>query len=135
MTTLPNSLKSGRTNAPADCTASLIALIPVFIECSILQSDGHENQKMRSNGAAVLPSLAFCTAVALSHDPSTAVRHIPDGSQEQVKRGNFEIRYPSRVDGRLQLVSPTLIRPDLRPIRRSNKPGQQSVSSYRVGGD
>src|SRR5664279_6167972 len=46
--TLPNSLNSGRTNAPASCTASLIALIPVFIGSEILLSDGHQDQKMCS---------------------------------------------------------------------------------------
>ena len=46
--TLPNSLNSGRTNAPASCTASLMALIPVFIGSEILLSDGQENQKMCS---------------------------------------------------------------------------------------
>src|ERR1035441_10550483 len=46
--TLPNALNSGRTTAPASCTASLIALIPVFIGPETLLFDGQENQKMRS---------------------------------------------------------------------------------------
>src|SRR2546423_12253162 len=46
--TFPISLNRGRTKAAASCTASFIALIPVFIRFERLLSDGHKNQKMRS---------------------------------------------------------------------------------------
>src|ERR1051326_5935552 len=91
MMTLPISLNSGRTNAPASCTASLIALIPVFMSLEILPSDGQKNQKMRSKGRSATndrrPRLAISTcptyfrrlqAVVVMND------HAPDRKQQQV---------------------------------------------------
>src|SRR5947209_18645168 len=46
--TFPSSLNKGRTNAPASCTASLRALIPVFMYYENVTVGWTKNQKMRS---------------------------------------------------------------------------------------
>src|ERR1700720_3897557 len=43
--TLLNSPNSGRTKALASCTASLMALIPVFIRFDIVRFDGQKTRK------------------------------------------------------------------------------------------
>src|SRR6266853_6356906 len=77
--TFPSSLKSGRKNALASCTASLMALIPVFIGLEILLTDGQKSRNCVQDLAQKRALLQRHPLLAITKTIHRVIVHDADG--------------------------------------------------------